>query len=300
MQETVFLYKVMPHIVYTFSFILAISSGLFVYAGLTSQTERVQTRLRIKHSIQKNRQKLVESASRSNAEDWLQKADYPLGLNAFRYHLIYFSLFLFLVFYYVVFPFLTGTLELWPLIGIIVGFVLFLPSFPYSLFIYIMKRVIDYQQAQKNAEVFMLYDLLINEIDMMSVNRINTYNLIRNIKPYFDVISGSLTKLLTSWSNDEGPNIALDKFASDIGTKEAKTLVSVIKTLDEVDRKTALESLRGMNNMFVRSNIENYRRRRKITTDLLSIPIKTTHFIIILNFLLVIVTMVSYIMEHNR
>ncbi|MDA6131254.1 hypothetical protein OSK38_28305, partial [Escherichia coli] len=53
------------------------------------------------------------------------------------------------------------------------------PSNPYSLFVYLMKRVIEYHQAKKHAEVFMLYDLLINEIEMMNISRINTYNILR-------------------------------------------------------------------------------------------------------------------------
>ena len=62
-----------------------------------------------------------------------------------------------------------------------------------------MRKYLEYLQAKKNAEVFMLYDLLINEIEMMVSTRINTYNILRDIKPYFDVLDKSLARLLSSW-----------------------------------------------------------------------------------------------------
>ncbi|MDC3424305.1 hypothetical protein NC797_07255 [Aquibacillus sp. 3ASR75-11] len=300
MEQAVF-FKVLPYLIYFFAVIMALTSSLLIYTGLASQTERMQTRLRIKQSLQKNREKLAQSASRSGTEEWMKKANYPLGLNAFKYQLIFYAFILFLLINYLVLPALYGgEIKTWTLIGIIIAFVLLLPSNPYSLFVYVMKRVIDYKEAKKNAEVFMLYDLLINELESMTNSRINTYNILRNIKPFFDVISGSFAILLTSWSSDEGPEVALDKFAKDIGTQEAKSLVSVMKNLDEVNIETALKSLKGMNDMFVRSQIENYRRRRKVTTDLASIPIKTTHFLIILDFLVVIIVMVSYLMDNSN
>ncbi|MFP3470769.1 hypothetical protein R0J90_12075, partial [Micrococcus sp. SIMBA_144] len=130
----------------------------------------------------------------------------------------------------------------------------------------------------------------------MEHSRINAYSVLRNIQPYFEMISTPFNKLLTGWSNNDGPSKALDNFAKELGTKEARTLASVIKNLDEVERETALESLKGMNNMFARNQIENYRRRRKVTTDFASLPIKITHFLIVLNFLIVIIVMVNLIM----
>ena len=146
----------------------------------------------------------------------------------------------------------------------------------------------------------MLYDLVINELEAMDVTRVNTYNLIRNLKPYFEYINGSLSQLLARWTDDGGPREALERFGEDIGTKEAKSLAATLKTLDENERLTVLSALRGMNNMFVRSQIENYRRRRKVMTDLGSLPIRITHFLILLNFIAVVVYMVMVIMQNAR
>jgi len=302
MEET-FIFKHLDLIVYIFCFILSVIAGILVYSGLTTKGERMQTRIRIRNSIEKNRKKVVENSKQSKAEEWLKKAQYPLGLNGIRYNLIIGGFILFLITYYVTFPILLGEIGKGTMIAfvcILIFGLLALPHFPYSLFCFIMKRVIDYHNAKKYAEVFLLYDLLINEIEMMTVNRINTYNVLRNIKSHFIILEKSFTVLLSSWSNDEGPKVALDKFAEELGSKESQSLIAVIKTLDDVERSTALNHLKGMHSMFTRSQIENYRRRKKIMTDLLGIPIKATHFIIILNFMVVIVTMVTIIMSNSR
>lgn len=301
MQESVLLFKFLPFIVYIVATIGALLSGMLVYMGLSNKTERTQTRLRVKEKISENKTKLVDKADKSPAEELLSKAEHPLGITGVKYYVVFISLMSLLVINYIIFPYLLGDREtIWTLLLLIAVYFLLLPSFPYSLFRYVVNKVIDYKQAKKNSEIFMLYDLIINEVEMMESSRINTYNLLRNLKPYFEFINGSLTKLLSRWTDDEGPNEALEGFAEDIGSKEAKSLISVLKTLDENDKDTALSSLRGMNNMFVRSQIENYRRRRKVITDLGSLPIRITHFLILLNFVAVVVYMVMIIMEGAR
>ncbi|RHW36089.1 hypothetical protein D1B31_17870 [Neobacillus notoginsengisoli] len=289
---------------YTLSFLLSVVAGILVYTGLSSKNERLQTRIRLRKNFSTSRDKVISGSRNSKAEEWLKKAHYPLGLNGIRYYLLFGGLIAFLTAYYVVLPILIKGHP--TKLTMMASFLIFLlaalatPSNPFSIFVYFMKRVIEFHQAKKNAEVFMLYDLLINEIEMMTNSRINTYSLLRSIKPYFIVLDKPLTILLTSWSSDEGPEIALEKFGTELNSKESQTLIGVLKNLDDLGRETALGQLRGMHNMFVKSQIENYRRKRKITTDLMGIPIKVTHFIIILNFLVVIVTMVSIILQSSR
>lgn len=298
------LFKFLPHIIPALAYLLSIIAGVLLYSGLSSKEEKMQTRIRFKHSLNKNIEKVVRDSLQSKAEILLKKANYPLGLNGLRYTIIMGGFIAFLTIYYVILPILmNGRADKMTMVGavIIVLIALFAaPNNPFSLFVYIMKRIIEYHHAKKHAEVFMLYDLLINEIEMMTISRINTYNIIRNLKPYFTVLDKSLTMLLSSWGSDEGPIIALDRFSQELSSKEADALIGVLKNLDNLDRDTALGHLRGMHNMFVRSQIENYRRKRKISTDILRIPIKATHFIIILNFLILIVTMVSEILQKSR
>lgn len=304
MGNEMVIFKYIPYLIYTISLLLSVVAGVLVYTGLSSKVERTQTRIRLKASLTKNKEKIVKGSKETSAEEWLRKAHYPLGLNGLKYYIITGSFLLFLVVYYVILPIIVngggGKQTMAALVIIVILGFFMAPSFPFSLFSYIIKRVIEFNNAKKHAEVFMLYDLLINEIEMMTVSRVNTYNILRNIKPYFVVLDKAMTMLLTSWSNDEGPKIALDRFSEELNSKEAEAMIGVIKNLDDMDQVTALEHLRGMHSMFVRSQIENYRRKRKITTDLLGIPIKITHFIVILNFLVVIVTMVSVILSSTR
>jgi hypothetical protein len=296
--ESVVLYKLLPFIKYGICIILSLTSGALLYTGLSDQSERIQTRLRMRRSFEKGRDSIKESASRSAAEDWLKKAGNPLGLSSFPYHVIFILGAVILLGNYVLVPFLmTGEFNLIAFGLIFMAFLFFLPSMPYSLFIFIMKRLVDFQQAKKNAEVFMLYDLLINELQMMSVSRINSYNLIKDLLPYFSTIQPMLAKMLTEWSSNIGPDQALDNLATRLNTKEGKSLVAVLKSLDRVDRETAISSLKGMQEMFTRAQIENNRRKRKVTTDLLGIPVKVTHFLIILNFVVVVVIMVSEVLS---
>lgn len=304
MANEVMLFKIFPYLIYIVAIILSSIAGILVYTGMSSKVERLQHRLRIRTNIAKSKDKIIEGTKSSKAEDWLSKAQYPLGLTGAKYYFFLGGFLFFLLIYYVIGPILIhggttrGTMIV--AVSIIAVGVLGSPSFPFSLFVYTMKRVIAYHNAKKHAEVFMLYDLLINEIEMMNVSKLNTYNVLRNIMTYFEVLEKPFTILLTNWSNSEGPKVALDKFSEELNSKEAQALIGVIKNLDDVSRETALGHLRGMHNMFVKSQIENYRRKRKASTDLLGIPIKTTHFIIILNFLVVVVTMVSVILSSSR
>ncbi|MGG1594790.1 hypothetical protein ABEI30_12855 [Terribacillus saccharophilus] len=295
------IYKIIPIIFYGFETILALTTGYLVYSGLTTNTERLQTRLRIKQSLNNSKEQLVKTAKGTKAEEWFKITNYPLGLNSTRYFVIYFTIIGLLLANYILLPILTGRLvSNWAFLGIFALALLFLPSFPYSLFIYTMKRIVEYRTAKKNAEIFMLYDLITNELRMMNNTRTNAYNMLRNLRVYFDVISEPYNRLLTNWTNDEGPQIALNRFADEIGTKEARALANIISKMDEIEIDTALNSLSGLNDMFIKSQIENYRRRKKVTNELSSIPIKITHFLIILNFVAVVIVMVMEILKQNQ
>lgn len=300
-MESVVLYKFIPYIIYGMAIVFSLGGGALVYAGLSNSTERLQTRLRMRSTLNKGRALVQESASKSAAEDWLKKAGNPLGLTSLTYHIIFIVGAVILLGNYVFIPFImTGEFSVIAFAVIFIGFLFFLPSMPYSLFVFFMKRLVDFQQAKKNAEVFMLYDLLINELQMMKVSRINSYNLIKDLLPYFSTIQPFLAKTLTEWSSNIGPDAALENLGKKLGTREGRSLVSVLKSLDRVDRVTAITSLKGMQEMFTRAQIENNRRKRKVTTDLLGIPVKVTHFLIIINFIVVVVIMVSNVLSSSH
>lgn len=279
----------------------AIGSGLLVYLGLSSRKERLHYRLRFKQALKEQQEQIVVKSSEGKLEKVFKDAGYPLGINAIRWHLFSYSLLVLLILNYMVYPYLfKGDFSIFSVVGIVVIMFGISPKYPFSLSTFILKRWIEYKKAKKNAELFSLYDMLIGEIQMMNSTRINAYNLLKGLKPYFSEINGELNRLLINWNSDKGPEYALELFAKELNTPEAESLVTVLKTFDDNKRETILQSLKGMEDTFINSQIENYRRRRKLYVDLGKLPIKATHFLIILNFVVVIVYMVSFIMSESR
>jgi hypothetical protein len=300
-QDSVWLYKYLPLLIRAACVLGAIIAGYLLYSGLTTRTEKLFYKLRVRNAIQQSKQQFQTKAERSKLQDILREAGFPLGLNAVRYKILHLALMVFLILNYIVYPYWSGEgVALYTVILIIALYVGLLPDVPFSLAHLILKKWIEYRRAKRNSELYSLYDMIISELEMMQTMRINCYSLLRTLKPYFQEIEPDLNRLLAQWNSDKGPSYALDLFAKEMGTREAEALATILKTFDENKKETILTSLRGMEDMFVNSQIENYRRRRKLLVDLASIPIKATHYLIILNFVIVIVYMVSVIFKQSH
>lgn len=301
MEQSLFLFKFLPIIVKSILILAAVLSGYLVYSGLSNRLEKQHLRLRFRETVKDRKKQFEQKAVTSKTELLLKEAGYPLGINGLRYEIIKWSLGIFLLLNYLGYPYLTtGDFNPIAVLGILIGMVVFNPNFNYSITRFIINRLISYKQAKRNSELFSLYDMLISELQMMQTTRVNAYSLIRTLKPYFKEIEGSLNRLLTNWTTDAGPEYALDVFSEEIGTNEAKSLANVMKKFDENKRETILQSLKGMEDMFITSQIENYRRKRKLYVDLANLPIKAAHWLIILNFIVVVVYMVSFLMKDAR
>jgi hypothetical protein len=300
-ENSIFLYKVLPLAIKGIAALMAILAGYLVYSGLATRMEKQQVKFRFKVAMLEEKKKFIEKASTSKNENIFKEAGYPLGINGVRWEIIKWSFLVFTIGNYIVFPLMVrGDYSLVSAVLIVVCFVLIMPTFPFSITRFILNRLIEYKIAKMNSELFSFYDMLISEIQMMQNTRINSYSLIRTLKPYFKELDAPLTRLLTSWTSQEGPEKALDAFAQEINTNEAKSLANILKKFDENKRETILQSLKGMEDSFVTSQIENYRRRRKLYVDLAKLPIKLAHWLIIFNFILVIVHMVSFYMKDAR
>jgi hypothetical protein len=279
----------------------ALLAGYLLYSGLSSRLEKQHYRLRLKESLQKQSKKFENKAKSSKAEQLLNEAGNPLGLNGVKWEILKWTLLSFLLINYIVYPtLLSKEVSMYSILFIIVVMVMLSPTFPFSITRFILNRLVDYKKAKRSSELFSLYDMLISEIQMMQNTRVNAYSLLRMLKPYFKELDATMSRLLTNWTSDQGPEHALDVFAKEIGTNEAKSLANILKKFDENKRDAILKSLIGMEDMFINSQIENYRRRRKLYVDLANIPIKGAHFLIILNFVLVIVCMVSILMREAK
>jgi len=254
--------------------------------------------MRLKENWYENKQKFVEKSNTSSLEQLLVLTRHPLGLNALRMNILFIGLLVLNLLNYGVLPFLTGRVSGVALLLSVVIVIVLYPGIPFSPTRMLLNQLLEYRKAKRNAELFSLYDMLVSEIEMMRSTRINVYSLLRTLLPYFVEIKPSLSKMLSEWSSSsKGPYEAIDGFAESINTSEAKSLATVLKTFDENNRETLLTSLRGMEDVFITSQIENSRRKRKMFVDIMSLPVKTANFLIMLNFVLVIVSMTLKMME---
>ncbi|MCK6259598.1 hypothetical protein LCY76_23815 [Fictibacillus sp. KIGAM418] len=298
MEFTTF-FKWLDEIIYILAIIGGCVAGYFIYSGLSTREERIRYRMRIRQGVVKQKEKYILDASNSLEEQLLKQAGHPLKINGLRYRVIRILTLVIIAINYTILPFFsTGSFNIASLLIVLAFFVLTEPKLKFSLFSIILNKVIEYRQAKRNSEIFQLHDLLISEIDMMTNNRVNTYNILKNLYPYFTSIKGEFTRILMNWKND--PDEALEVFSKEIDTKEAKALVSVLKKLDDNEQSVAIEALRSHADLFAKSQIENYRRRKKLFLDIGGIPIRAAHFFIILNFLSIVVYMVLNIFSTTR
>ncbi|MFE8703932.1 hypothetical protein ACFYKX_25500 [Cytobacillus sp. FJAT-54145] len=300
-SDSIFLFKILPALVKVFAVLGAIFAGYLVYSGLSSRIEKQHIRLRLKGALQEKNLQYRDKVAKGNVEILFKEAGNPLGINGIRWEIFKWALMILVSSNYIFIPYLMkGDFSSFYILIILGGMILLSPTFPYSLTRFILNRVIEYRKAKRNSELFSLYDMLISELQMMNSTRVNAYSLLRTLKPYFKELDGPLTRLLANWTKDEGPEIALELFADEIGTGEAKSLSNVLKKFDENTKDTILKSLKGMEEMFITSQIENYRRKRKLYVDLAGLPIRAAHGLILLNFVLVIIAMVAFILQDAR
>ena len=302
MVETYWLYRLLPYLTYSIAIFGSILSGYLVYSGISTKLERRHLRLRLKDNWQDSKQGFVKQAVGSKTEQILREARYPLGLTGLRLQLVLMVLLMVVLLNYGVASFImNGDLKIIPILIGIAIILMLNPGLPYTPARFFLNKLIEYRRAKRNAELFSLYDMLVSEIEMMRSTRVNIYSLLRTLLPYFRELNPLLTKMLGDWtSSSVGPYEAVDRFAEQVGTNEAKSLATALKTFDESSRSTLLNSLRGMEDMFITSQIENNRRKRKLYIDIVSLPVKAANFAILLNFILVIVMMVMAIMGNSK
>lgn len=298
MTESVLIFRFLPYVPYVIGVIGAMLTSVLMYFGLATRLERRHFRLRMKEGWEDGKRDLVERTKSSKLELLLHQAKYPLGMNALKMNFVYLAILLLLFLNYMFFPaLLIGQLKLTQFVIGLVVLVVFYPPIPYSPTRFLINRLIEYRQAKKNAELFSLYDMLVSEIEMMITTRVNIYSLLRSLQPYFKEINHDISIMLSDWqSASVGPDKAINRFAERIGTNEAKSLSTVLQTFDDNTRENLIDSLRGMEDLFVTSQIENNRRKNRMFLDVISMPVSVAHFCIGLNFVIVFIIMVMIIM----
>jgi hypothetical protein len=298
LDAPLWIYSLIPFIPYFVGVIGAVSAGFLVYSGLSTNLERRHFRLRMKNGWGESKKGLIDKSRTSKAEQLLNKAKYPLGITAVKVHLFFLLILVLLFLNYIVAPYilLGYTKPMFFITGVIILGVLY-PGHTISPIRFLLNRVIEYRQAKKNAELFSLYDMLVSEIEMMINSRSNIYSVLLSLTPYFTELKPELTRLLSDWTtSSNGPADGVERFADSVGSPEARSLSTVLITFDENDRRTLLNSLKGMEELFITSQIENNRRKRKMFLDLVNMPVQIAVYLVSLNFIVIIIMMALGIM----
>lgn len=280
----------------------SISAGVLMYDGLSSREEKRRNILMAKRRLKSFQIQAMQAAAPQYLDEILKAAGNPLRLNAFRYQMYRYGAIGFFLAYYFLYPVvIRGQFSVW---GIAVPFFLLLlssPKIPVSAFSFIIRKLTDINISKRNNEIFQLHDLLISEIELMESRQVNTYHTLKRLYKYFDHIQPELQELLEPNNWKDNPEASLKKFGKQIGTTEAHMLVNILAKFDQhTNREVAIASLENNSKLFATKQIESYRMRRKLVNDLALIPIFTTHMLIVLNFIAVVVILTMNAMDQSN
>lgn len=279
------MFEVLHVFVYVVVIALAGIASYLMYSGLTTEEDTIIGKLQFKQSMGSIRKTFTEGMEESELEKKLNKAGNPLGLTATKYVLVYYGILFITAFAYILTPVMKGNgLNIYAILALVVLIVGLNPDIKFSGFNYGLSKLMEMQQIKLQSEVFMLYDLILGEVRMMQYGRVNTFSIIRQLVPEFKLLRPSLSLLLINWNRD-GQDVALNAWAEQVGVKEASSLASVLKELDNNDINVALNALESQQKMFLTQNIETFRSRIKIKADVSNLPIKLTFGLIMANFL---------------
>ncbi len=286
------------NLVYVLAFIGSMLSGILMFDGLLTREEKRRRFLMTKRRLKAFQVQAKDKAITEELDSILRYAGNPLGLNAFRYQLIRYSIIISMFVYYFLLPLIVKhEFNYWTVVITIVLVVSSSTRLPYSLFAFIIKKVTTIYESRKNNEIFQLHDLLISEFELMESRQVNTYHILKRLYKNFEHIQPELQELLVPSNWKEDPRPAFERFANSINTPEAHMLVNILSKFDKhTNRDVAISSLESNAELFATKQIENYRTRRKLINDLALIPVFFTHILVMAIFMgvIVILTMQAF------
>ena len=253
--------KYAHHFVYGFSFSLIVLAAIMIYNLQFLDNRNAVFRLRLLKQLRAGiRGGTVSAFYNDNLERVLNSAGRPWGVNSVRYNMLRFVIlggwFLSFNLNWIV----SENRYPYNLLCLTVALVIF--SHPYNdLPIFkLLEKVRDFRLREKNKECFTLYAMIQNEFYTDLEQPLNMYATLNKLKPYFKAIDKALGKAVLLWKNS--PSQALDAFALEIGTEEAKDLAQILKNVDVSTPKDARDILASRYEQFVTKRHENHRRYR--------------------------------------
>lgn len=128
-------------------------------------------------------------------------------------------------------------------------------------FAYLLKKLKELNTLKKNKECFLLYNMLLNEFYSEDQKPYNIYSILQKFSSYFETIKPAILKTLSVWKRS--PEQALNLFAAEIGTEEARDLAQILKSIDVSGAAEARDIIKSRYEQFQTSRHEQHRRKLK-------------------------------------
>lgn len=130
-------------------------------------------------------------------------------------------------------------------------------GFPLNrLLVYLEQR----RKQKKNVSIHMLFMLFLNEY-AVSGTPTTVYHLLKKFRPYFPLLQSAFDLAIRHYSRS--PEVAMEAFAKDIGTSQAKELAALLVDIDQLSPEEAYMLLEKKYEYFNTLRIEEFRRRNQ-------------------------------------
>lgn len=245
-------------LIYFISLFLILAAA-YIIACLPSISQNYYS-INYKYYVQKLKEKAYASFCDTNMDILFKEAGYPFNLTSLRFNLLRFSLLLLLTVYFIKSILIKNSFSPFKLLIIILIYIITSPN-DYSLVIYTLKKMKRLHNLKKNKECFLLYSMLLNEFNINDNRSYNLYSILQRYSIYFHKIKPAILKTLALWKSN--PDKALDSFAIEIGTNEAKDLAQILKTVDLTNSDSAKDLIKSRYDQFQTSRHEYHRRAMK-------------------------------------
>ena len=247
--------------VYFFYMVMITGAAYVIYAQPFDNRKRRIRKLIVMEKIKAGANKFTAGLQEGILEASLRNAGYPLGLNGVRFQLIRFSVLA--VWLVSIFSNRFLSSNPFPMNSFALACLFFVFTLPVrnTPLLMLLERLAQSHLREKNKEVFTLYSMIDNEFTSSNGSPLTMYSLLNKLQPNFSSIKPAIGKAILLWRNN--PSLALDAFAKEVGTAEAKDLANILKNIDLTSPTEALDILQNRRDQFLTMRHEIYRRYQK-------------------------------------
>lgn len=254
------LLKYLEEIVFVIALFMVFWAAAIIYSRPFGGRNSTVYRLRLMARARQKTSSLLSRLQNDRLERLLTSAGKPLSLNSVNYSLIRITILggsmLYINLAWLLgehrYPYNVACL-------FIALFILTQPCKGLPVF-YLLEKIKELRIREKNKECFTLYSMIQNEFYSYGDKPLNMYSTLYKLKPYFKSIDKALGKAILLWKRN--PSQAMDAFAEEVGTEEARDLAQILKNVDASSPKDAKDILDSRYEQFITKRHESHRRHK--------------------------------------